>query len=171
MKTSGAGIHDSAKWRVSVCMVPPVSRCYSMRPNALSPGKSWCSASSVAESRCRCGSPCGHARLPSDARPDGLATACRNRTGRRVAACLVGLQRQAIIAAAFGDRCNRAAIAMQRIGGHDLALERDQARNFDRRLQFATMVGGHRDQCRGPASDATGRHRPRPSSGSARPSS
>ena len=38
---------------------------------------------------------------------------------------------------AFGDGCNRAAIAVQRIGGHDLALGRDQAKHFDRRLQFA----------------------------------
>jgi|GEM_PF-2573276 len=59
---------------------------------------------------------------------------------------LVGGSRQASIAAACIDRCNRTAIAMERIGGRDLALERDQAKHLERRRQFATMVGGHRGQ-------------------------
>jgi len=35
---------------------------------------------------------------------------------------------------------------MERIGGHNLALESDQAKHLKRRLQYATMVGGHRGQ-------------------------
>ena len=35
---------------------------------------------------------------------------------------LIGLQRQAPVAAARVDRCHRAAVAVQRIARHDLAL-------------------------------------------------
>ena len=49
MNTSGAGVHDNAKWRVSDCTTPPVSQWLSMRPNAFNPGKSWCSANPLAE--------------------------------------------------------------------------------------------------------------------------
>jgi hypothetical protein len=38
---------------------------------------------------------------------------------------LVGLQGQTIIAPALGNFCNRAAIAVQRVRRHDLALQRD----------------------------------------------
>jgi hypothetical protein len=62
---------------------------------------------------------------------------------------LIGRSRQAPIAAAFGNRCDLAAIAIERIGGHDLAHKRDQAMNFDRRLQVAAMVGGRRDRVGG----------------------
>ena len=59
---------------------------------------------------------------------------------------LVGGSRQAPIAAACIDRCNRTAIAVQRIRRDNLPLESDQAKHLERRRQFATMVGGHRGQ-------------------------
>ena len=74
---------------------------------------------------------------------------CRSTTLHLTRACLVGLQRQAPIAAACiarrgdrGDRCNRPAIAVQRIRRDTLALERDQAQHFKRRLQFSAISGG-----------------------------
>ena len=57
---------------------------------------------------------------------------------------MVGLQRHAVVASNAGDRCNRAAIAVQRIGGHNLALERDQAKHFKPCVQFAAVAGSHR---------------------------
>ena len=48
-RTSGIGIQDSAKTRVSEVTLPSISRAALIRPNAFSPGNSWCPASHLAE--------------------------------------------------------------------------------------------------------------------------
>jgi hypothetical protein len=60
------------------------------------------------------------------------------------------------------DRCNRAAIAVQGIGGHDLALQRDQAQHFECRLQFAARIGCHRGQCQAQTRGESLDHHPGP---------
>ena len=47
--TSGSGIQDSAKHRVSELVFPSSFRVASFLPKALRPGNSWCSANPVAE--------------------------------------------------------------------------------------------------------------------------
>ena len=57
---------------------------------------------------------------------------------------LVGLQREARVAAPFVDRNNRSAIALSRIRRYGLVFERNQADHLDRHLGFAAIVGSHR---------------------------
>jgi hypothetical protein len=61
--------------------------------------------------------------------------------GIRQERVLIGLQRQTTVTAALPDRCNRAAIAVQGIGGHDLAFQRDQAWHFEGRRN--ALFAGH----------------------------
>ena len=51
---------------------------------------------------------------------------------------------------------------MQRIRCHDLALERDQAEHFERRLQFASVIGGHCGQRQAQARRVGRDHHPGP---------
>jgi len=59
---------------------------------------------------------------------------------------LIGLEHQAPVATAGVDRRNHTAIAVERIGGHHLAIERDQAVCVDRGLQFRDPIGRHGGQ-------------------------
>ena len=76
---------------------------------------------------------------------------------------LVSFQRQALVASTVHDRCNRAAIAVQRIRGHNPALERDQAEHLKPCDQFATIIGGHRRKRQTKARCIGRHHHPRPS--------
>ncbi len=66
---------------------------------------------------------------------------------------LAGHERQAPDAAAGIDRCNRAAIAVERVGGHHLAFERVQAERLDCELQFRAVIRRYAGQL--PAQGAT----------------
>jgi len=118
-----------------------------MRPNFRNPGKSWCSANPLAEITVPVRvslRPCPASSCRAAGR--SWATFPKHDGASDKSRVLVGGSCQAPIAAACIDRCNRTAIAVQRIRRDNLALERDQAKHLERRLQFATMVGGHRGQ-------------------------
>jgi len=83
----------------------------------------------------------------------GLAPVCRNKTLHRTRAYLVSFESKAPIAAPFVDRCNRAAIAKERIGRHDLAYERDQAQHLKHRPEFCAIVGSDRGRYQAQAGD------------------
>ena len=59
---------------------------------------------------------------------------------------LIGFQCEAPVPALRVDCCSRAAIAVQRVTGDDLALERDQPERLNGRVQFRASVGGHGGQ-------------------------
>ena len=72
------------------------------------------------------------------------------------------LQYNAIIATASGDCGNRAAIAVEVIRRHNLALQLDQAEYIKRCLKFAAVVDRYRGQRQAQPGDIGRDHYPGP---------